>query len=99
MTTLANHGITDYRHVVRQVTDIDFDDFDYIFGMDHRNIEHLNNLRPNVESKAIIDYLGSYDPKGVLVIPDPFYSRGMQVFEKVYQHCLRCCQAFLEKNS
>ncbi|CAG9537868.1 unnamed protein product [Cercopithifilaria johnstoni] len=99
MTTLANHRITDYKHTVRQVTDTDFRDFDYIFGMDDKNIEDLNNLRRNVKGKATIEYLGRYDPEGVLVIPDPFYSREIQMFEKVYEQCLRCCQVFLEKNS
>ncbi|VIO87110.1 Uncharacterized protein BM_BM7198 [Brugia malayi] len=39
MATLARHGIKDYEHKVRQVTDSDFRDFDYIFGMDEENIE------------------------------------------------------------
>uniref|UniRef100_A0A1I7VAL1 Low molecular weight phosphotyrosine protein phosphatase n=1 Tax=Loa loa TaxID=7209 RepID=A0A1I7VAL1_LOALO len=99
MATLAGHGIMDYEHKVRQVTDSDFHNFDYIFGMDEENIEDLMNLRGNVKSKAVIEYLGRYDPEGVLIVPDPFYSRGMQMFEKVYEQCLRCCQAFLEKNS
>ncbi|KAL3982507.1 Low molecular weight phosphotyrosine protein phosphatase family protein [Acanthocheilonema viteae] len=99
MTTLANHGITDYKHKVRQVTDADFHEFDYIFGMDDENIEDLENLRGNIKSKATVEYLGKYDLEGDLVIPDPFYSRGMQMFERVYEQCLRCCQAFLEKNS
>uniref|UniRef100_A0A1I8EEU9 LMWPc domain-containing protein n=1 Tax=Wuchereria bancrofti TaxID=6293 RepID=A0A1I8EEU9_WUCBA len=82
MATLAGHGITDYEHKVRQVTDSDFRDFDYIFGMDEGNIEDLMNLRGNVKTKAVVEYLGRYDPDGVLIVPDPFYSRGMQMFEK-----------------
>ncbi|VDK87262.1 unnamed protein product [Onchocerca ochengi] len=99
MATLAEHGITEYKHRVRQVTVTDFHDFDYIFGMDEDNMEDLKNLRGNEKGKAVVEYLGSYDPEGVLIVPDPFYSRGMQMFEKVYEQCLRCCQAFLEKNS
>lgn len=97
MATLARHGIKDYEHKVRQVTDSDFRDFDYIFGMDEENIEDLMNLRRNVKTKSVVEYLGRYDPDGVLIVPDPFYSHGMQMFEKVYEQCLRCCRAFLEK--
>ncbi|KAM3725600.1 Low molecular weight phosphotyrosine protein phosphatase [Dirofilaria immitis] len=97
MAILAEHGVTDYKHKVRQVTIADFHNFDYIFGMDEKNIQDLKNLRGNVKGKAVIGYLGSYDPEGILIIPDPYYSRGMQMFNKVYEQCLRCCQAFLEK--
>ncbi|MCP9265685.1 Low molecular weight phosphotyrosine protein phosphatase [Dirofilaria immitis] len=82
MAILAEHGVTDYKHKVRQVTIADFHNFDYIFGMDEKNIQDLKNLRGNVKGKAVIGYLGSYDPEGILIIPDPYYSRGMQMFNK-----------------
>lgn len=59
------------------------------------------NLRGNVKSKAIVEYLGKYDPEGVFVISDPFYSRGMQMFEKVIllifylEFCLCFCSCVL----
>uniref|UniRef100_A0A915Q483 Phosphotyrosine protein phosphatase I domain-containing protein n=1 Tax=Setaria digitata TaxID=48799 RepID=A0A915Q483_9BILA len=89
LTTLAGHGITDYEH---RVTVNDFHNFDFIFGMDEENIEDLKNLKGNIKGKAVIEYLGKYDPEGFLVVPDPFYSRGMQLFEKVYEQCLSCSE-------
>ncbi|KAI1693126.1 low molecular weight phosphotyrosine protein phosphatase domain-containing protein [Ditylenchus destructor] len=38
MSTLKNNGITSYQHVSRQVTPADFCEFDFVFGMDEKNI-------------------------------------------------------------
>lgn len=40
--------------------------------MDVENIQELNKLKPQ-GSKAIIELLGKYDPKGETIIRDPYY--------------------------
>lgn len=98
MFILAKHGITDYRHLARQVTTEDFQKFNYIFVMDEGNMEALLELKRRSGGKAVLDYLGTYDPQGKVLIPDPYYDSDLAKFEKVYQKCLRCCESFLNKN-
>lgn len=95
VSVLSKHGITTC-HKARQVKKSDFSKFDYIFGMDHENIEDLKSIEPD-QSIAKIGLLGSYDPDGELIIEDPYYESGEAGFEKCYQQCIRCCQAFLDQ--
>ncbi|XP_026990372.1 low molecular weight phosphotyrosine protein phosphatase isoform X3 [Tachysurus fulvidraco] len=95
---LENHGI-DTDHRARQVTKEDFVTFEYILCMDDSNLRDLNRKANSVKnSKAKIELLGSYDPEKQLVIKDPYYGSEKD-FETVYEQCVRCCRAFLEKNS
>jgi len=71
VSVLSKHGITTC-HKARQVKKSDFSKFDYIFGMDHENIEDLKSIEPD-QSIAKIGLLGSYDPDGELIIEDPYY--------------------------
>ncbi|VDN01981.1 unnamed protein product [Thelazia callipaeda] len=82
LATLAKHGITNYKHIVRQVTYEDFKNFDYIFAMDRENMSDLEELSKQTTGKAVIEYLGKYDPKGVTVVPDPYYSFGSKMFDQ-----------------
>ncbi|KAM9338817.1 low molecular weight phosphotyrosine protein phosphatase isoform 2-T2 [Symphorus nematophorus] len=87
------------RHVARQVTKNDFMSFEYILCMDESNLSDLNRKAKQVQnSQAKIELLGSYDPQKQHIIKDPYYGTD-EDFEKVYQQCVRCCKAFLEKSS
>ncbi|TKR64998.1 hypothetical protein L596_025462 [Steinernema carpocapsae] len=100
LITLEKHGITGYKHKVRQVTTKDFRTFDYIFGMDDSNISDLNDLYHLAgNATAKVELLGSYDSENVRIIPDPYYESGLRLFEIVFAQCLRSCQGFLAKNS
>ncbi|XP_015106607.1 low molecular weight phosphotyrosine protein phosphatase isoform X1 [Vicugna pacos] len=100
---LKKHGVP-MNHVARQVphwnlkvTREDFVTFDYILCMDESNLRDLNRKSNQVKNcKAKIELLGSYDPQKQLIIEDPYYGNDSD-FETVYQQCLRCCRAFLEK--
>uniref|UniRef100_G1S3A8 Low molecular weight phosphotyrosine protein phosphatase n=1 Tax=Nomascus leucogenys TaxID=61853 RepID=G1S3A8_NOMLE len=84
-------------HVAQQVTKEDFATFDYILCMDESNLRDLNRKSNQVKTcKAKIELLGSYDPQKQLTIEDP-YNGNDSDFETVYQQCVRCCRAFLEK--
>ncbi|XP_064477095.1 low molecular weight phosphotyrosine protein phosphatase-like [Ornithodoros turicata] len=82
-------------HRARVVVDEDFHQFDFIFGMDENNIRDLKEMAPK-QCKAQVGLLGSYDPEGQEIIRDPYYDRGSDGFEQVYQQCVRCCKAFFK---
>uniref|UniRef100_A0ABK0M0V3 Low molecular weight phosphotyrosine protein phosphatase n=1 Tax=Rattus norvegicus TaxID=10116 RepID=A0ABK0M0V3_RAT len=93
---MKKHGIH-MQHIARQITREDFATFDYILCMDESNLRDLNRKSNQVKNcKAKIELLGSYDPQKQLIIEDPYYGNDSD-FEVVYQQCLRCCKAFLEK--
>ncbi|XP_032705805.1 low molecular weight phosphotyrosine protein phosphatase-like [Lontra canadensis] len=90
---MKKHGIP-MSHTAWQVTKEDFATFNYILCMDESNLRDLNRKSNQIKNcKAKIELLGSYDPQNQLIIEDPYYSD----FEIVYQQCVRCCKAFLEK--
>lgn len=93
---MKKHGIH-MQHIARQITREDFATFDYILCMDESNLRDLNRKSNQVKNcRAKIELLGSYDPQKQLIIEDPYYGNDSD-FEVVYQQCLRCCKAFLEK--
>lgn len=61
-----------YEHLARQITQNDFYEYDFIFGMDRLNIRDLNNLKP-IDSHARIFLLGEFDPEGERIIHDPYF--------------------------
>lgn len=97
LKTLKKHGISS-THIVRQITKNDFNDFEYIFGMDEDNMSALKSRAPS-GSKAELLLLGSFDPEGERIIRDPYYDDDDAGFEKCYQQCMRSCAAFLEQKS
>ncbi|KAL1131638.1 hypothetical protein AAG570_011251 [Ranatra chinensis] len=92
--TLQDNNV-EYSHKARQITNDDFNTFDYIFGMDEENMSDLKRLSPK-GSTACVQLLGSYDPEGDIIIEDPYYQKGDKGFIKCYQQCVRCCKAFLD---
>lgn len=64
--------ISIYLHNTLQITEHDFTAFDWIFGMDTNNINELNDMKPS-NCTAKIEFLGSYDPQGEVIIRDPYY--------------------------
>ncbi|XP_028858573.1 low molecular weight phosphotyrosine protein phosphatase isoform X2 [Denticeps clupeoides] len=95
---LRKHG-TETDHRARQVTKDDFLSFDFILCMDESNLRDLNKKANTVKNfKAKVELLGTYDPEKQLIIKDPYYGSD-EDFESVYEQCVRCCKAFLERNS
>ncbi|XP_049612234.1 low molecular weight phosphotyrosine protein phosphatase isoform X3 [Syngnathus scovelli] len=98
LACLKAHAI-DSAHRARQVTKDDFMSFDFILCMDESNLSNLNRMAGSVKNRrAKIELLGAYDPQKQLIIEDPYYGSD-QDFEKVYEQCRRCCEAFLQSNS
>ncbi|XP_042246990.1 low molecular weight phosphotyrosine protein phosphatase isoform X2 [Thunnus albacares] len=98
LACLKKHGI-ETSHRAQQVTKEDFMSYEFILCMDESNLSDLNRKAKSVTNyRAKIELLGSYDPQKQLIIKDPYYGSD-EDFEKVYEQCVRCCKAFLEKNS
>ncbi|XP_059170892.1 low molecular weight phosphotyrosine protein phosphatase-like [Physella acuta] len=91
---LKKNGITEYDHVARQVVEQDFKTFEYVFVMDHYNMEYVKQFVPK-NNTAKISLLGIYDPQKQLIIHDPYCSHNPEVFDHLFEQCMRCCQAFL----
>ncbi|XP_049810571.1 low molecular weight phosphotyrosine protein phosphatase 1-like [Schistocerca nitens] len=96
-STLEANGI-DYKHTVRQIRKDDFNQFDYIFGMDDENMENLKHQAP-AGSKAQLQLVGAFDPKGERIIRDPYYDSDDKGFHKCYEQCVRSLSAFLDQQS
>uniref|UniRef100_UPI00358FE746 low molecular weight phosphotyrosine protein phosphatase-like n=1 Tax=Myxine glutinosa TaxID=7769 RepID=UPI00358FE746 len=95
---LARHGLSS-NHRGRQITKSDFVECDNIFCMDTKNLSLLEQFSKDVaNTKAHILLLGSLDPHEELIISDPF-SGGSREYERAYEQCHRCIQAFLRLNA
>lgn len=97
-STLEANGITNYSHKARQFKQDDFNEYDWIFGMDHENIKDLNDQKPE-NCRAKVELLGSYNPSKDIIIRDPYYASNSVGFQKVYDQCLASVTAFLNKYS
>lgn len=84
-------------HRARQITDSDYQEFDFIFGMDHSNIEDLKSMAPT-SHKAKIFMLGTFDNDKSYngIIEDPYYGGGAEEFREVHDQCKRSCINFLK---
>uniref|UniRef100_A0A4X1UIN8 Low molecular weight phosphotyrosine protein phosphatase n=1 Tax=Sus scrofa TaxID=9823 RepID=A0A4X1UIN8_PIG len=82
---MKRHGVP-MSHIARQKTK-------FMFQF-RRDLNRKGNQVKNCRAK--IELLGSYDPQKQLIIEDPYYGNDSD-FEAVYQQCVRCCRAFLEK--
>jgi len=91
---LDKHGIP-ITHSARQLNQKDYES-DWIFVMDKSNLSDVLARKPN-NSKAKVHMFGEFDPKGDLIIEDPYYG-GEEGFEYNFQQVTRCSRAFLEKH-
>ena len=65
------YGLT---HRSRQVSGLDFLDFDMIVAMDDQNYEDLMHIAPSVEATHKIKRMASYlTTHKISYIPDPYY--------------------------
>lgn len=72
-------------HICRQVRTSDFDNFDFIIGMDDSNIANLRRIAPSPEAERKIHSMGEWIGIGgghYDYVPDPYYE-GAEGFELV----------------
>lgn len=84
-------------HRSRPVRTEDFYRFDWILGMDDRNIDALREKAPDVESEQKIHRMTEFCRTKVIDhVPDPYYG-GAQGFENVLDILEDACQGLLER--
>ena len=82
-------------HRSRKVRASDFEEFDYIIGMDDSNISNLKAMAPDLESEAKIYRMTDFSIKPTLDhVPDPYYS-GADGFELVLDLLEDSCEGLL----
>lgn len=81
-STMKKHDLP-YNNKARQLKSKDFEEFDYIFGMDNENMDDLKDRAPK-GSKAKLLMLGNFGlPEAERIIEDPYY---VSTIHKVF-HC------------
>jgi len=89
---LSQVGIPCGDHRARQVTKQDYEEFDYIIGMDNANLRNLLrmlNNDPKGKISLLLDYTDRPGP-----IADPWYTGN---FDETYRDVLEGCQGLLQK--
>ncbi|MGJ3259997.1 MAG: low molecular weight protein-tyrosine-phosphatase [Rhodospirillales bacterium] len=67
----------------RQVCHSDFEDFDYVLGMDDRNLQHLQAMCPPEHRERVKLFLSFAPEVGRHDVPDPYYG-GPDGFRDVF---------------
>lgn len=93
--TASAHGIT-LEHFSRQLKMADFEEFDYILGMDANNMKAIKQMESSVTNKkATIFKMREFDEhESGKDVEDPYY-QGDEGFEICYQVLLKSSQNFL----
>lgn len=83
------HNI-EIHHIARQFTTRDFDEFDYIFAMDHYNYEDILRMAKTQEHRKKVKLFREFDPavlneNYIPDVPDPYYGdySGFQEVQKI----------------
>lgn len=78
----------------RQVSDADFEEFDYIIAMDQQNLDELRAKSPTVFNDKIKLLLDYHDEERGGEVPDPYY-RDLKAFELVFDLSSVACKQLL----
>lgn len=90
---LAEVGISYKGLQARQVTVQDFDQFDYIIGMDNSNIRNLRQLIGSDHPK-LMRFVDLLTDSSYQEVPDPYFTGN---FEETYQLVQEGCEKLLQK--
>ena len=77
----------------RQITETDFNQFDYIVAMDAQNIIDLENIQKKTTYAKMVKLMDFVDSESIKDIPDPYYTGD---FDQTYQLIEAGCQALLQ---
>ncbi len=91
-TKLREMGIPFSRRAARQITNADYDKYDYLVAMDDENVYYMNRWwEPDDEHKIVrlLSFAGKTRD-----IADPWYTGN---FDQTYDDILEGCTAFLDK--
>jgi len=88
------HGI-DIHHEGCQLSENDFQEFDYIVAMDHSNYLNITRHPGYAASRATIVMMRNFDTAASdLNVPDPYFG-SMEGFERVYQMLMKANEGFI----
>ena len=98
MSTLEDHGITDYKHAARKLQKSDFSRFDYVLVMDKSNLGDVKGRRISViaENMGNVMLFGDYGGRVGEEVVDPYYG-GRNGFEIAYEQMVRFSKGFLKE--
>ena len=87
---LAKHGISCEGKRAIQLKKSDYDDYDYLIGMDEMNIRNIERMTGHKKGKIalLLSYAGRNDS-----IADPWYTNR---FDKTYKDIVEGCDGFLD---
>ncbi|MBC1377131.1 low molecular weight phosphotyrosine protein phosphatase [Listeria innocua] len=93
---LKKHGINYEAMRARKVTDADFEQADYIIGMDQNNIADLNALNKNkdVTIRSLMSFVSGKEEEE---IPDPYYTGDFDETERMVTEGVKALLAFITK--
>ena len=77
----------------RQITETDFNQFDYIVAMDAQNIIDLENIQKKTTYAKMVKLMDFVGSESIKDIPDPYYTGD---FDQTYQLIEAGCQALLK---
>ena len=87
---MAKHGISCEWKRARRITRADFGTYDYIIGMDRRNLEYIRTLAPSPDCcrmGMLMEYAGGGE------VADPWYTGD---FDRAYNDIERGCKGLLQ---
>lgn len=97
MQTHANKRNYRLTSISRQIKPIDFEEFDYIIGMDDENMHNMQQFMPSADfsykMSKMTDYCSNDNPG---YVPDPYYG-GSAGFEQVLDLLEDACEGLLEQ--
>ena len=89
---LERHGISAFGKKARQISVKDYDKFDYLIGMDHRNMQNMKKVFKNDQKEKLHLLLDFTEEGGE--IADPWYTGK---YAETYDILKRGCTSLLEK--
>lgn len=87
---MTKHGISCEGKRARRITRADFGTYDYIIGMDRRNLEYIRTLAPSPDCcrmGMLMEYAGGGE------VADPWYTGD---FDRAYNDIERGCKGLLQ---
>ena len=88
---LAREGISVAGKYARQMTQRDYEEYDYLIGMDHWNLRNMQRITgPDTDKK--LSLLLDYTDRAGADIDDPWYTGN---FEETYNDIVEGCTALL----
>ncbi|EAD7631692.1 low molecular weight phosphotyrosine protein phosphatase [Listeria monocytogenes] len=93
---LKKHGV-DYQGMrARKISDVDFNEADFIIGMDQQNLADLNTLNnnPDVIVRSLMSFVPGQEDKD---IPDPYYTGDFDETERMVTEGVKALLAYITK--